>query len=251
MSDTQLFTIVVNFRPQLGTSDMPEICTGQSFNLNSINLVDTNNVAGPITYHSGTPATPGNQLPSTTVSPTTTTTYYILKVGNLSPQCSDELAVTVVVNPVPTPSFVNPQLTVCENATGIVYSLDSTYSNHTWNIAGATVISGGTSVDSFVVVDFGTSNATISVTVGDINTCTAVASANVTVIPHPTATITGLASMYCPNDGSVLITGSPLPGGGATGVFSINGGGTITDHGNGTATFDPSAQGVTTGTASF
>jgi gliding motility-associated-like protein len=58
--------------------DTSRICLGQSFDLESLTIEDVNNAFPTVTYHSGTPATPANLLPSNTVSPTVNTTYYIL-----------------------------------------------------------------------------------------------------------------------------------------------------------------------------
>ena len=106
--------------PSLSTITSPEICNGFSYDLTNIVVVDANSTSPTYTYHSGTPALPGNELGSTTVSPTTTTTYYILGTNG---SCTDELPVDVTVNPLPTANDQNPE--VCsavagENASAIV-----------------------------------------------------------------------------------------------------------------------------------
>ena len=93
------FTVSVSCtNPSLSTVTTPTICNGSSYDLSNIVVVDANGTSPTYTYHSGTPALPGNELASTTVSPTTTTTYYILGTNG---SCTDELAVDVTVNPLP------------------------------------------------------------------------------------------------------------------------------------------------------
>ncbi len=60
----------------------------------------------------------------------------------------------------------------------------------------------------------------------------------------PTATINIPDNVICVEGGSILISGFPLPGGGATGVFSSVPAAGLTDNGNGSATFDPMASAV-------
>ncbi|PHI19832.1 hypothetical protein CEQ90_10590 [Lewinellaceae bacterium SD302] len=54
------------------------ICEGGAFDLDSVNVMATNGEMLTITFHSATPADTGNELPSSMVSPTDTTTYHIL-----------------------------------------------------------------------------------------------------------------------------------------------------------------------------
>lgn len=60
------------------TPDTVRICLGGSFDLGSLQIVDLNNAFPNITFHSGTPATPANQITNLNVSPLVGTTYYIL-----------------------------------------------------------------------------------------------------------------------------------------------------------------------------
>jgi large repetitive protein len=70
--------------------DFAAICEGESFDLSTISVTDLNNTNPTITFHNGTPANTGNQVPSTIVSPFTNTTYYVLATNNFG--CSDELS---------------------------------------------------------------------------------------------------------------------------------------------------------------
>ncbi len=79
--------------------DFTIICEGGSFDLATVIVTDLNNTNPQITYHSGTPASPANQLPSTEVSPFTNTTYYILATNQFA--CSDELSFDVFIETPP------------------------------------------------------------------------------------------------------------------------------------------------------
>ena len=80
----------------------PQICTGDDFDLSTLTIQDQNNTNPNITFHSGTPATPANELSSTIVTPTNATTYYILGTTGT---CTDETSVQISVNGLPTADF--------------------------------------------------------------------------------------------------------------------------------------------------
>ncbi len=118
----------------------PSICLGQSFDLSTVAIQDLNNTAAIITIHSGTPATPGNQLSNTNVSPTTNTTYYYKATkGN----CSDEIGVTLTVKPVPTANFSATATSCITTGTTVTYlgnaSAGATYN---WFFDGGTAVPG-------------------------------------------------------------------------------------------------------------
>ncbi len=97
----------------------PSICLGQSFDLVNVQVQDLNNTTAIITIHSGTPATPANQLSNTTVSPTTTTTYYYKATkGN----CSDEIGVPLTVKPVPNANFTATTPSCLSNSVTVNYT---------------------------------------------------------------------------------------------------------------------------------
>lgn len=87
--------VVVNEIPDLSTSTNPEIKTGNSYDLAGIEIQDANNTGASYSYHTSLPATPNNKLENTVVSPSETSTYYILGDNN---GCQDELAVTITVS---------------------------------------------------------------------------------------------------------------------------------------------------------
>ncbi|MBK9461479.1 MAG: hypothetical protein IPN94_19145 [Sphingobacteriales bacterium] len=110
---TDQVLVTVNPSPNISTATAPSICTGQSYDLTTAVVTDANSAGGAITYHSGTPAIPANQLASTTVSPANTTSYYIL---SSTANCSDETSITVTVAQ-PNTATVTTTANVC-NALG-------------------------------------------------------------------------------------------------------------------------------------
>ncbi|MEO1260420.1 MAG: PKD domain-containing protein [Bacteroidota bacterium] len=118
----------------------PRICLGETFDLESLPVEDDNNTGATITFHSGTPATPANQLNSVIVSPTGTTTYYILgKIGS----CSDETLITLNVFEIPTSDFTATG-NICSSGEATV-TYDGTASpsaDYTWDFDGGTASPG-------------------------------------------------------------------------------------------------------------
>lgn len=121
-------------------SQPPSICEGQSFNLASLNIIDLNNTNPTLTYHSGTPATPANELINTNVSPTTTTTYYVLGTTGI---CIDELPVTLTVNPTPVASFtVDSPICISGSSTVTFTGTAPPGATFNWNFGGGTAVPG-------------------------------------------------------------------------------------------------------------
>ncbi len=118
----------------------PSICLGQSFDLVNVAVQDLNNTAAIITIHSGTPATPANQLSNTNVSPTVTTTYYYKATkGN----CSDEIGVTLTVKPVPTANFIVTSPSCLSDAVIVTYTgTGSAGATYNWFFDGGTATPG-------------------------------------------------------------------------------------------------------------
>lgn len=96
--------VIVNPRPDVISTDQPSICPGQSFDLNSLNILDANLTGSSISFHSDSPASPTNQLSTTLVNPTSGTIYYYLATS--SEGCTDEENVFLEVKPGPELSFL-------------------------------------------------------------------------------------------------------------------------------------------------
>ncbi len=92
--------IIQNPTPEITLNpDQAVICEGEFFDLSTISVTDANNTNPVITYHFGTPANPGNQLPSSNVNPLQTTTYYILATNSFG--CTDEASFYLIVEAPP------------------------------------------------------------------------------------------------------------------------------------------------------
>ncbi|MBI5915648.1 MAG: gliding motility-associated C-terminal domain-containing protein [Bacteroidetes bacterium] len=157
-------------------SPPPVICAGQSFDLASLVVVDLNNTNPVISYHSGTPATTANLLPNTVVSPATTTTYYIKGTVGI---CSDEIPVTVTVNPVPVASFTVTSPICIDDASTVTFTgAAGPNATYNWNFGGGTATpgtgpgphtvtwaTGGTKTITLIVENNGCTSASASQTV--------------------------------------------------------------------------------------
>ncbi len=99
----------------------------------------------------------------------------------------------------PQPSFDSPPSQVCENGIA-TFSLSASYFSYSWSTPGASITDGGGSSDQFAEVTFGSSNATVSVTVTDAYGCTASTSQAVTIGVTP-----DLAQQDCNNCGHIRL----------------------------------------------
>lgn len=105
----EVFVFGNTLAPDIFTTDTPEACEGEGFDLFDLNIIDGNNLNPIYTFHSGTPATVSNRINSF-VNPAATTTYYILGTAN---GCSDETSVTLEIKPVPE-FIITDQPQICE-----------------------------------------------------------------------------------------------------------------------------------------
>ncbi|MCB9296795.1 MAG: hypothetical protein H6559_27310 [Lewinellaceae bacterium] len=96
-------SVVVNPLPDVSTADRPTVCPGAMLDLASLDIQDANFTGSTITFHSGLPATDGNLLPSTIVSPLQNTTYYFKATTDAG--CADVGSVNVAVLPGPALAF--------------------------------------------------------------------------------------------------------------------------------------------------
>lgn len=121
--------------PDIEVSEDPMICDGESVNLADYVFDVNGNNSATLTYHDDTPANAGNQIPSSVVMPTTTTTYYILATdGN----CTDEVPITVIVNPAPTADFIADSPICLTDASIVTYTGNaSPNANYLWDFSAA------------------------------------------------------------------------------------------------------------------
>ncbi len=146
----------------------PEICEGESFDLSSLNIQDQNSTNPTLTFHSGTPATPANELSSPLISPTSTTTYYI---SGTTGACTDETSINIEVVTMPLADFTTaPTICATEGST-VTYNGNATAAaNYNWNFGGGTAAP-GTGPGPHQVTWPGAGNYTISLEVEE-NGCT-------------------------------------------------------------------------------
>ncbi len=110
--------ITVGGVPDISIVPPSAICNGEDFTLSDLVVNDNNSNIGTITYHSGTPANNTNEITGN-VSPTTSTTYYVLST---TPEgCTDEesFLLDVIDDPMNNTPIVN-QITDCLNANGSI-----------------------------------------------------------------------------------------------------------------------------------
>ncbi|MCB0624631.1 MAG: hypothetical protein KDC43_12135, partial [Saprospiraceae bacterium] len=126
-------TLTVNIAdaPILVVNGLLEICAGDAIDLSAF-VEETGNPPGaiPITFHSGSPATGGNQI-DPVVSPGATTTYYAF--ADAGGGCTAEIPVTVTVMPAGTPVLGSASL--CSNDPPLDLStlLDPAFPDGTWS----------------------------------------------------------------------------------------------------------------------
>ncbi|MBL7858348.1 MAG: gliding motility-associated C-terminal domain-containing protein [Cyclobacteriaceae bacterium] len=139
----------------------------------------------------------------------------------------------VTVNPLPVPTIAGTT-SVCQGATGIVYTTEAGQSNYTWSIsAGGTITSGGTATDNTVTITWNSAGPqTVSVNYQNAFSCTAVTPTiqNVTVNAPPVPTLGGSVSVCLNTPSNVYTTDA----GQSNYVWNVSAGGTITAGGSAT-----------------
>jgi len=171
-----------------------------------------------------------DQLTNTTTNPATAT-YSVVPFLN---QCTGTAnPVSVLVNPLPQPSFTSGPASVCKDIPGNVYTTEAGKSNYLWSIPpGAAVTAGGTPASNSVTITWTTTGAhTLSVLYTEPSTlCTAVTPATISVLvkPLPLPSLNSAVSSACQGiAGNVYTTDASMN----NYVWSISGG-TITAGGD-------------------
>ncbi len=132
-------TITVFPSPRLSTTDQPGACFGKTFDLNTVNILDESGLNGSISYYDQFPFTPGNEV-GPIVTPTATTTYYVLAE---SPNgCRDTLSVVYTVQPGPV-AHIPDAPTICRQSSKWISVEDNGNGTgpyeYTWNTGADTV----------------------------------------------------------------------------------------------------------------
>jgi hypothetical protein len=183
-----------------------------SVTINPLPTVTANNVSGcdgNAIALSGSPSSGTWSVANPYVGPSTTYTHSYTD-GN---GCSNTSApATITVNPLPVVTAND-----VSGCAGSAIALSGTPTGGTWSVSNPYI---------------GTSSTTYTHSYTDGNGCSNTsATANITVLPAPSVSFTGLASSYDLNAPAVTLTGSPL-------------GGTFSGPGISGNTFTPSAAGV-------
>ncbi|MEZ5043404.1 MAG: T9SS type A sorting domain-containing protein [Saprospiraceae bacterium] len=95
--------VLVNPKPSLQIPEAPGICPGDSIDLASLNIEDANFTGATFSFHTDFPVNPGNILSNTSVSPLSTTFYYLQAINTFA--CSDEDSIAVIAQTGPSLSF--------------------------------------------------------------------------------------------------------------------------------------------------
>jgi gliding motility-associated-like protein len=221
VSGTDTITITVVQLPANLAGPDKSVCSGSPVSLSA--------VADPDYQYSWST---GATTQSISVSPLVNTTYSLTVTDVNNCQATDN--VTVNVNSLPNVSLsLSSPSPYCVNAAPV--TLTRSPLGGTITSSAPAAISGVT----FSPSTAGVGTHSITYTYTDGNSCTNSASKSVVVNALPVVNITGLNAVYCSNDPSVLLTGSPLSNG--SGVFGTFTGTGITNNGDGTASFNPSA----------
>ena len=225
-TNTDIATVFVNAVPTANAGGDKVICKGESVTLNA---------TGGGTYNWNT--TPALTTPSITVSPITTTNY-IVTVTNAA-GCSSTATAKVTVNSNPTVNAGPDQYmchgeirTITANAAGGTPGYTYLWSNGKLS---QSINENPTNTTTVPIINY------YSVIAEDVNHCKGYDTMRLTVYPLPTVGINNLDNSYCRDNGPFNMTGVPTGAAPLNGSFTISAG-TLTDNGNSTATFNPSAQ---------
>jgi hypothetical protein len=142
----------------------------------------------------------------------------------------------VTVDPLPTPTITGPS-SVCQGATGVVYTTQAGMTNYNWTVsAGGTITAGGTSTSNTVTVTWTTAGAkTVAVNYTNAFGCSAPISTSypVSVNATPVPTIGSTNNPCVGSTNNIYYTESGMTGY----VWTVSAGGTIVS-GQGTSTLN-------------
>jgi hypothetical protein len=113
-------SVIVRPEPSIHTLDQPELCLGDSFDLVSLDIIDSNGVNGALHYFqiSGLDT---SMLSGSVVQPASTTRYLVR--SEAPGGCSDTLSVMVSVKPSPVARIVGDTL-LCAGTEGVLVAQD-------------------------------------------------------------------------------------------------------------------------------
>jgi subtilisin-like proprotein convertase family protein len=113
-------SITILPKPSISTLDSPEICAGEIFDLNTVNILDANGANGTLSFYQAMPLLSANEI-SSQVSPAQNQTYYIQSTANGG--CTGMTSLAVSVKPSPIAS-IQGDSTLCLGTSGVLTALD-------------------------------------------------------------------------------------------------------------------------------
>ncbi len=187
-------TVTVHPLPNITVTATPtEICLNESSELS----VSSDIPGTTFSWSNGLGANP-----NVTVSPTTTTTYYV--TGTTIEGCTGTAEITVTVHPLPNITATATPTEIClGESSNLMVSSDIPGTTFNW--------SNGLGTNSNVTVS-PTTTTTYSVTGITPEGCTGTAEVTVTVHPLPNITVTATPTEICLNESSELSVSSDIPG---------------------------------------
>jgi gliding motility-associated-like protein len=171
----------------------------------------------------------------TDTPPTAGTFDYRAVIQNGTCPEANSTSLSITVNALPVVTFTGLSTSHCIDEAPVILT-GSEIPNGTFSGPGITDNGDGTATFDPSVAGLAGHSITYSFT--DLNGCTGANVQPTTVVPLPTVSFSGLLAIYCFEDTPSTLTGSPL---GPPGVWTTTAPGGITDNGDGTATFTPSA----------
>jgi hypothetical protein len=185
--------------PNLQISNPAAVCSPNTVNLNAVGVItDLNSTTGTTTYFTSLANAISNTSPTAITTPVSTSgTYFIRKTAGCG---YDVKPVTVIINPLPTPTFTVSSSNICAGSTGVVFTTQSGMLSYTWNISGTgNSITSGSATNS-ILTAWGSNGGNVTLNYTDPNGCSAASAISqaVTITPlaAPTFTATG-ASPVC------------------------------------------------------
>lgn len=201
-SSSTSINVTVNNLPNAGAGYDRSICAGGNKTIgekpeDGLSYSWTSNPAGFT-----------SNLAQPTVTPVTTTTYY-LEVTDDVTGCKNYDTCVITVHALPVPTIAG-SISVCAGSTGNSYTTEAGMSNYSWSVsAGGVITGGGTYLSNSITITWSAAgNHTVSISYTNANGCTAAAPTilNVVVNALPVVTLTGPTPVCNNSAGNVYLT---------------------------------------------
>ncbi|MCB0559694.1 MAG: proprotein convertase P-domain-containing protein [Phaeodactylibacter sp.] len=121
-------TVPANSTPTLILTLTPTLCAGETFDLSTVVSTPSGLL---ITFHTATPPTPANQLPSPVIAPAASTIYYAFVDDGAG--CTNQLPIPVTVTPPSTPQLTTASVCEDEPSFALTALQDPAFPTGTWS----------------------------------------------------------------------------------------------------------------------